>query len=193
MICNPCRDREILLFRTFFSWCLFLGLYLEMCDTKSWNRPFCGVKTWNAPYTSRENANWVPLLFAGVMLCTHDMCRPTYVSMIINKMSVSDRPQTISKHDSKVHGAKIGPVCGRQDPGGPYVGPMNLAIWEPPYWLGLVHGTTWTVLCNISRSNDLIIFITGREFGNTVVSLLLVGSSFNSDNTLCTSFFLLTG
>ena len=32
--------------------------------------------------------------------------------------------------DSKVHGAKMGPIWGRQDPGGPHVGPMNLVIWE---------------------------------------------------------------
>ena len=31
--------------------------------------------------------------------------------------------------DSKVHGAHLGPIWGRQDPGGPYVGPMNFAIW----------------------------------------------------------------
>ena len=30
--------------------------------------------------------------------------------------------------DSKVHGANLGPTCGRQDPGGPHVGHMNLAI-----------------------------------------------------------------
>ena len=37
----------------------------------------------------------------------------------------------ISNHtipDSKVHGAYMGPTWGRQDPGGPHVGPMNLAI-----------------------------------------------------------------
>ena len=28
--------------------------------------------------------------------------------------------------DSKVH---VGPIWGRQDPGGPHVGPMNFAIW----------------------------------------------------------------
>ena len=33
--------------------------------------------------------------------------------------------------DSKVHGANLGPISGRQDPGGPHVGPMNFAIWEP--------------------------------------------------------------
>ena len=32
--------------------------------------------------------------------------------------------------DSKVHGANTGPTWGRQDPGGPHVGPMNLAIWD---------------------------------------------------------------
>ena len=32
-------------------------------------------------------------------------------------------------HDSKVHGARMGPTWGRQDPGGPHVGHVNLAIW----------------------------------------------------------------
>ena len=32
--------------------------------------------------------------------------------------------------DSMVHGANMGPIWGRQDPGGPHVGPMNFAIWE---------------------------------------------------------------
>ena len=31
--------------------------------------------------------------------------------------------------DSNVHGVSMGPIWGRQDPGGPHVGPMNLAIW----------------------------------------------------------------
>ena len=32
--------------------------------------------------------------------------------------------------DSKVHGANMGPIWGRQDPGVPHVGPMNLTIWD---------------------------------------------------------------
>ena len=32
--------------------------------------------------------------------------------------------------DSKVHGAIMGPIWGRQDPGGPHVGPMNIAFWD---------------------------------------------------------------
>ena len=38
---------------------------------------------------------------------------------------------TLSVHifsDSKVLGANMGPIWGRQDPGGPIVGPMNFAI-----------------------------------------------------------------
>ena len=31
--------------------------------------------------------------------------------------------------DSKVHGAKMGPTWVLSAPGGPHVGPMNLAIW----------------------------------------------------------------
>ena len=32
--------------------------------------------------------------------------------------------------DNKGHGANMGPIWGRKDPGGPHVGPMNLAIWN---------------------------------------------------------------
>ena len=32
--------------------------------------------------------------------------------------------------DSKVHGANMGPIWGRQDPGWPHVVPMNFAIWD---------------------------------------------------------------
>ena len=31
--------------------------------------------------------------------------------------------------DSKVHGANMGPIWGRQDPDGSHVGPMNFVIW----------------------------------------------------------------
>ena len=32
--------------------------------------------------------------------------------------------------DSKVHGANMGPIWGRQDPCGPHVGPMNFVIGD---------------------------------------------------------------
>ena len=39
-------------------------------------------------------------------------------------------PVFINIPDNKVHGANMGPIWGRQDPGGPHVGPMNFAIWD---------------------------------------------------------------
>ena len=30
--------------------------------------------------------------------------------------------------DSKVRGANMGPIWGRQEPGGPHIGPINFAI-----------------------------------------------------------------
>ena len=32
--------------------------------------------------------------------------------------------------DSKVHGANMGPIWGRQDPGGPHVDTMDFVIWD---------------------------------------------------------------
>ena len=37
--------------------------------------------------------------------------------------------QSVCDTDSKVHGANMGPIWGRQDPGGPHVGPVNFVIW----------------------------------------------------------------
>ena len=41
----------------------------------------------------------------------------------------TDYNMVLSFPDNKVYGANMGPIWGRQDPGGPNVGPMNLATW----------------------------------------------------------------
>ena len=53
-------------------------------------------------------------------------------SDIIMKFDRKIRPYQATERQpySKVHGANMGPIWGRQDPGGPHVGPMNLVIWE---------------------------------------------------------------
>ena len=43
-----------------------------------------------------------------------------------------------SHPDSKVCGTNMGPTWGCQGPGGPHIGPINLAIWDPMK-------TTWEV------------------------------------------------
>ena len=47
----------------------------------------------------------------------------------LNQLHVDEICNT-SCPDSKVHVANMGSIWGRQDPGGPHVGPMNFAIWE---------------------------------------------------------------
>ena len=56
--------------------------------------------------------------------------------------------------DSKVHGAKMGPIRGRQDPGGPHVGPMNFAIWVEYHdknHMKLVRTNWYTQLSSINQ------------------------------------------
>ena len=48
--------------------------------------------------------------------------------------SNSSRTNHVNYHpDTKVHGANMKPIWGRQDPGGPHVGPMNFAVWATYY------------------------------------------------------------
>ena len=47
------------------------------------------------------------------------------------------RPFFYNCPNNKVHGANMGPIWGRQDPGVPHVGPMNFAIWVPEHGYNL--------------------------------------------------------
>ena len=40
----------------------------------------------------------------------------------------------------------MGPIWGRQDPGGPHVGPMNFAIWDTPHYCPFDWGIRWLLL-----------------------------------------------
>ena len=53
--------------------------------------------------------------------------------------------QPLLDPDSKVYGANMGPIWGRQDPGGPHVGHVNFAIW----------GATILVFCHAVKSLQL--------------------------------------
>ena len=56
-----------------------------------------------------------------------------FENTVCETMAILFRPQCVNIFqaypDSKVHGAIMGPIWGRQDPGGPHVGPMNFVIW----------------------------------------------------------------
>ena len=54
---------------------------------------------------------------------------PQRIPMSSLRVCVAINSSPPSAPDSKVHGADMGPTWLRQDPGGPHVDPMNLAIW----------------------------------------------------------------
>ena len=54
------------------------------------------------------------------------------VNLQVNLMIHLYEEKQHNNPDSKAHGANMGPICGRHDPGGPHVVPTNLAIWEVP-------------------------------------------------------------
>ena len=47
------------------------------------------------------------------------------LDLLLNCRNLIRRPS-----NSKVHGVNMGPIWGRQDPGGPHVGPVNFAICD---------------------------------------------------------------
>ena len=76
-----------------------------------------------------------PLLWGGGILVDHWSTISSLPSSIHRTPSISKLALLCSIHnkripDSKVHGANMGPIWGRQDPGGPHVGPMNFVIWD---------------------------------------------------------------
>ena len=55
---------------------------------------------------------------------------------------------------SKVYEANMGPIWGRQDPGGPQVGPMNFAIWVVRKMAAIL---SWPPFVNNLRPSDAYI------------------------------------
>ena len=72
--------------------------------------------------------------------------RTMIIYLIINSLSLPPDPRGTTEHisDSKVHGANMGPTWALSAPGGPHVGPMNVAIWA--YLPGLVCQDSLVVL-----------------------------------------------
>ena len=70
--------------------------------------------------------------------------------------------------DSKVHGSIMGPIWGRQEPGGPHVGPMNFAIWVMPYF-------------------NSIYMITTKDTANTMPTHKILGIHYHFKNVLVDS------
>ena len=61
--------------------------------------------------------------WSGVVVEIHALIAE-YMHELLSRMARTVQP------DSKVHEANMGPIWGRQSRDGPYVGPMNFAVWE---------------------------------------------------------------
>ena len=92
----------------------------------------CALWMW-WKYQQRPPSKWSGSIarLSSVHLCFH-LCH--FCACVLAKINIYNQVSRIEKstlHDGKVHGADMGPIWGRQDPGGPHVGPMKFAIWVP--------------------------------------------------------------
>ena len=68
-------------------------------------------------------------LLQDLSVCHIGLITKCLVSLKYNWSSSKHGTLLHSVPDNKIHGANMGPIWGRQDRGGPHVGPVNLAIW----------------------------------------------------------------
>ena len=96
-------------------------------------------------YQSCQDANFV--IIGYILGCHYDnqRCHQSWRiwhhgNSRFGQLSLQSNVHYIQPHPhSKVHGANMGPIWGRQDPGGPHVGPMNFAIWAlSDNWLAIL-------------------------------------------------------
>ena len=77
-------------------------------------------------YTSTYIENYTSTYIENYTSTCIENCTNTY----INETKTLYHPYELKEQypDSKVHGANMGSIWGRQDPGGSHVGPMNFAF-----------------------------------------------------------------
>ena len=68
---------------------------------------------------------------------------------------------TMSTPDSKVHGANMGPISDRQDPGGTHVGHMNFAIWDE---------------CQMNAFRNTLLVTLSSTYTNSIFAMIMVFS-----------------
>ena len=83
-------------------------------------------------------------LQVGSLVCIHhwaaSLCRCYSVGALLCALhQISCIPH------SKVHEANMGPIWGRQGPGGPHVGPMNFAFWDVTEHCVLDYVSQWAL------------------------------------------------
>ena len=73
---------------------------------------------------------WWNCLFANIFIHSLQVAIPNLKECNLSLLKTGFLSYNIENYpDSKVHGANMGPNWGWQDPGGPHVDHVNLAIW----------------------------------------------------------------
>ena len=82
-------------------------------------------------HTYCRSCIWIRTSSAIMATRLYLMCHGLSLERNQSIYKVSNWTLFTKKHpDSKVDGANLGPIWGRQDTDGPHVGPMDFAIWE---------------------------------------------------------------
>ena len=152
---------------------LFQKMYLKMSSAKMaailpkgrW------VKTETTMSVSTDHSPVNPLWYYVPEICMDSV----WVCLVLNVYAYSV-VHISHHHDSKVHGANMGPIWGRQDPGGPHVGPMNFAIWACTY----MSATDTYLVRRVDKFKLLDFSMHGDSYENDIQSI----ASFNSRSTL---------
>ena len=96
--------------------------------------------------TFQQCGYWLVFLHQGISHLMHDrdlICHTHWWALRYQFGSSLEKMDHVAmlsilpmQRESKVHRANMGPTWGRQDPGGPHVGHLNLAIWDSiaPFW-----------------------------------------------------------
>ena len=130
------------------------------------------ARSWAAWHYRKKRNVHIVALRVGIQRCLADA----------RSVSVSWRHHVYVYHfpDSKVHGAYMGPTWGRQDPGGPHVGPMNLAIRVVhslyfSYALYLPHiDDEFSIYCGLNK----VVAILQTTYLDTFISKVMLGLLF---------------
>ena len=93
--------------------------------------------------------------------------------------------------DSKVHWDNMRPIWGRQDPGGPHVGPMSLAILYISITVGLCVVKWISYLCWIHMMYFLLVFIAYKPLSSNIrYHMYITCMSINACCIFCSIYIM---
>ena len=97
-------------------------------------------------------ANYVQLIYLNVYMFS-------FTKLHLKIIAILFKPQFVNSLNSKVHGTNMGPIWGHLDPGGPHVGPINIAILVTPLCGDLYSGSSTFESATVTFAIRHILFV----------------------------------